>query len=60
MTIPEKFRTFVAECQAMAKLARAPESKIMWGAASGKMGPLRGNRRAAGVGRILLSHEKAI
>jgi hypothetical protein len=26
----EKFRKFAAECQAMAKLARSPESKATW------------------------------
>jgi hypothetical protein len=26
----EKFRKFAAECQAMAKLARSPESKAAW------------------------------
>ena len=31
MTTPEKFRNFAAECQAMAKIAKSPESKATWG-----------------------------
>jgi hypothetical protein len=31
MTTPETFRSFAADCQAMAKVARSAESKATWG-----------------------------
>jgi hypothetical protein len=31
MTTPEKFRRYAAECLAMGKMARSPESKATWG-----------------------------
>ena len=31
MTTPETLRSFAADCQAMAKVARSPESKATWG-----------------------------
>jgi hypothetical protein len=31
MTAAEKFRKFAAECQAMGKIAKSPESKATWG-----------------------------
>jgi hypothetical protein len=36
MSVSEKFREFAAECQAMAKLARSPESKATWGRLAGR------------------------
>jgi hypothetical protein len=30
MNPSDKFRKFAAECRAMAKLARSPESKVTW------------------------------